>query len=217
MLLAAGRGERMGALTANVPKPLLEIAGETLLSRQIHRLVAAGVEEIIVNLAYRGDMIRDAVDRLSPAVPVRFSEEHPAALETAGGIVQALALLGADPFWLVSCDVVTDFCLRKLKLSPAKQGRLLMVPNPQHHPGGDFGVDEEGNLDRVSPKLTFGGIACLDPNLFADLEPGFRRIRPVFETAIAKGQLTAYCYEGTWLDVGTPQRLADAEQICSSK
>jgi len=217
MLLAAGRGERMGPLTADRPKPLLKIAGETLLSYQISRLVAAGVEEIVINVAYHGDMIRKAVERLNIDVPVHFSDEQPAALETAGGIVQALHLLGPRPFWLVSCDVVTDFRIRELRLPPDKQGCLLMVPNPPHHPSGDFGVDEWGNLDFNSQRRTFGGIACFDPGLFADLTPGFRRIRPVLAEAIAAGLLAAHCYDGTWLDVGTPERLAVAEQSCSSK
>jgi len=217
MLLAAGRGERMGQLTANRPKPLLKLADETLLSYQIGRLVAAGVEEIVINVAYHADMIRKAVDGLTVAVPIHFSHEQPVALETAGGIVQALHLLGPKPFWLVSCDVVTDFCIRELKLPVGKQGCLLMVPNPPHHPNGDFGVDESGNLDFNSHRRTFGGIACLDPGLFADLTPGFRRIRPILTEAIAAGLLAAHCYEGMWLDAGTPERLAVAEQSCSSK
>lgn len=217
MLLAAGRGERMGALTANRPKPLLKVAGETLLSYQVGRLVAAGVDEIVINVAYRADMIRAAVADLNSAVPIHFSDEQPAALETAGGIVQALELLGPQPFWLVSCDVVTDFSLGELELPPGQQGCLLMVPNPPHHPRGDFGVDAEGNLDFTSRRRTFGGIACLHPRLFEDLTPGFRRIRPVLTEAIARGQLTAHCYDGAWLDVGTPERLSRAEQSCSNK
>jgi MurNAc alpha-1-phosphate uridylyltransferase len=217
MLLAAGRGERMGELTAHRPKPLLEVAGQTLLSYQIERLIAAGVEEIIINVAYHADMIRAAVDELDSAVPIYFSDEQPAALETAGGIVQALELLGPQPFWLVSCDVITDFSLAELELPPGKQGCLLMVPNPTHHPHGDFGVDERGNLDFTSHAWTFGGMACLDPRLFAKLTPGFRRIRPVLTEAIAAGLLVARCYEGAWLDVGTPERLGLAAQSCSSR
>lgn len=217
MLLAAGRGERMGELTAHRPKPLLEVAGQTLLSYQIGRLVAAGVEEIVINMAYHADMIRAAVRELNPAVPIHFSDEQPAALETAGGIVQALALLGPQPFWLVSCDVLTDFSLQELRLPAGKQGCLLMVPNPTHHPQGDFGVDERGNLDFTSHHRTFGGIACLDPSLFSSLAPGFRRIRPVFTDAIAAGRLAAHCYEGAWLDVGTPERLSLAAQTCSNR
>ena len=217
MLLAAGRGERMGELTANRPKPLLRVGGETLLSYQIGRLVAAGADEIVINVAYHADLIRAAVADLNSTVPIRFSDEQPSALETAGGIVQALQLLGTEPFWLVSCDVVTNFSPAKLRLPPDKQGCLLMVPNPRHHPGGDFGVDEHGNLDFSSPRRTFGGIALLDPRLFAGLKPGFRRIRPVLTEAIGAGLLTAHAYDGAWLDVGTPDRLKLAEQICSKR
>ncbi len=208
MVLAAGRGERMGELTANCPKPLLEVGGQSLLARQIARLVTAGVDEIIVNLAYRGSMIRDAVAALDPPVTIRFSEEHPAALETAGGIVQALPWLGQDPFWLVSSDVITEFDVSQLLVPADKLGCLLMVPNPIHHPGGDFGVDPGGKIDMAMQPRTFGGMACLRPELFINLEAGFRPLRPVLETAIAAGQLVAQCYDGPWLDVGTPERLA---------
>jgi MurNAc alpha-1-phosphate uridylyltransferase len=211
MLLAAGRGERMGALTANCPKPLLEVGGGTLLARQIDRLVAAQVEEIVINIAYRGAMIRDAVTALDPPVPIRFSEECPAALETAGGIVQALPWLGRAPFWLVSSDVVTDFDITQLVVPADKLGCLLLVPNPAHHPAGDFGVDAQGNIDMAFNARTFGGMACLRPELFADLEVGFRPLRPVLEAAIAAGELVAEYYAGPWLDVGTPERLAQAQ------
>lgn len=213
MLLAAGRGERMGVLTDDCPKPLLKVGGETLLSRQIDRLIAAEAEEIVINVAYRGAMIRDAVTALAPAVPITFSEEHPGALETAGGIVQALPWLGSDPFWLVSSDVVTEFDITGLVVPPGKLGCLLLVPNPDHHPAGDFGVDDHGNLDMAFPTRTFGGMACLEPALFADLEAGFRPLRPVLDKAMAAGELVATCYDGPWLDVGTPERLARAQGL----
>lgn len=213
MLLAAGRGERMGALTADCPKPLLEVAGDTLLAQQIKRLVAAQVDEIIINVAYRGAMIRDAVAALAPPVPIRFSEEYPAALETAGGIIQALPWLGRDPFWLVSSDVVTDFDITRLVVPADKLGCLLLVPNPAHHPAGDFGVDDQGDINMAAKARTFGGMACLRPELFANLEVGFRPLRPVLEAAIAAGKLVAEYYAGPWLDVGTPERLAQARSL----
>ena len=210
MILAAGRGERMGALTATRPKPLLEIDGESLLARQLKRLATAGIREAVINLSYRGDQIRAAVgDGRRHGLHIAYSQEPDPPLGTAGGIVQALPRLGREPFVLVNADVVCDFDVAQL-VPGAGMGRLVLVPNPAHHPRGDFGLDREGRLIDAEPRLTYSGISLLDPALFDGLPPGRHALADVFGKAIGERTLTGVVHAGLWFDVGTPERLQAA-------
>ena len=212
MVLAAGRGERMGALTANRPKPLLEIGGVSLIERHVQTLARCGIDEIVVNLSYRGAQIRDrlgAGERFGLAI--RYSDEGEPPLETAGGIVHALPLLGASPFLLVNADVLTDFDFATL--ASGAHSALVLVPNPAHNARGDFGCDDRGLVSAAPPLFTYGGIALLDPRLFAGLAPGWRPLKPVLDAAIARGELRAVQHRGLWVDVGTPERLEEARRL----
>jgi MurNAc alpha-1-phosphate uridylyltransferase len=210
MILAAGRGERMGALTATRPKPLLELNGESLLDRLLGRLSAAGIRELVINLSYRGEQIRAAAgDGSRFGLRIAYSQEPEVPLETAGGIVQALPLLGSEAFLLVNADVVCDFDFARLQLGK-EQGRLVFVPNPAHHPAGDYGIDGDGRVTLDAPRRTYSGIALLSPALFAGLAPGRRPLSEVFEAAIARQELTGTLHRGLWFDVGTPERLSAA-------
>jgi N-acetyl-alpha-D-muramate 1-phosphate uridylyltransferase len=212
MILAAGRGTRMGSLTQTTPKPLLELGNESLIERLLRRVSAAGVDHVVINLSYRGDQIRAAVgDGNRFSMTVSYSEEPPEPLETAGGIVQALPLLGDEPFLVINADVVTDFDFASLD-GREGSGTLVLVPNPAHHPGGDYGIDREGFLTTDEPKFTFAGISVLAPALFAELRPGRRPLSQVFEAAIAAHELQGLMYTGKWIDVGTPERLDAARQ-----
>lgn len=212
MILAAGRGERMGALTDTRPKPLIEIGSESLLSRQLRRLAAAGIREAVINLSYRGDQIRAAVgDGSRYGLRIAYSQEPESPLGTAGGIIQALPQLGREPFLLVNGDVVCDFDVAQLAPGPGPgRGRLVLVPNPSHHPRGDYGMDREGRLVDTDPRLTYSGISLLDPALFDGLAPGRRPLSEVFLKAIGERALTGVVHDGLWFDVGTPERLAAA-------
>lgn len=215
MILAAGRGERMGALTAAQPKPLLVIGDRPLIEHHVVRLAASGIDEIVVNLSYRGAQIRALLgDGSRYGVPISYSEEGEPPLETAGGIVRALPLLGEKPFVLVNSDVFTDFDFRVLVEQPDVP-TLLLVPNPPHHPHGDFGLDAAGFVRAVPPLFTYAGMAVLDPRLFADLEPGRRPLKPVLDAAIARRELRGLKFSGLWLDVGTPERLAEARALAA--
>jgi len=210
MILAAGRGERMGALTATRPKPLIEIDGESLLARQLRRLAAAGIREAVINLSYRGDQIRSAVgDGSRHGLHVAYSQEPDPPLGTAGGIIQALPQLGREPFLLVNADVVCDFDFAKLAFGGG-MGHLVLVPNPSHHPRGDFGLDRDGRLIDAEPRLTYSGVSLLDPALFDGLPPGRHQLASVFLRAIAERTLTGVMHAGLWFDVGTPERLEAA-------
>jgi N-acetyl-alpha-D-muramate 1-phosphate uridylyltransferase len=216
MVLAAGRGERMGALTANRPKPLLEIDGVSLIERHVQKLAACGVEEIVINLSYLGAQIRDRLaDGKRFGLAIRYSDEGEPPLETAGGIVRALPLLGATPFLLVNADVFTDFDFATLLADP--RSALVLVPNPAHNARGDFGSDESGLVRAAPPLSTYGGIAVLDPKLFAGLAQGRRPLKPVLDLGVARRELRAVHYQGVWIDVGTPERLDEARRLAVAR
>lgn len=216
MILAAGRGERMGVLTAAAPKPLLEIAGVSLIERHLERVAASGIEDVVINLSYRGTQIRDRLeDGRRFGLSIRYSDEGEPPLETAGGIIEALPLLGDEPFLLVNADAYTDFDFAQL-LVEAERSTLVLVPNPPHNPNGDFGLDEGGLVRSAPPLLTYAGIAVLEPALFAGLARGRRPLKPVLDAAVARRALRGFFYDGLWLDVGTPERLEDARRRASS-
>jgi MurNAc alpha-1-phosphate uridylyltransferase len=213
MILAAGRGERMGPLTALRPKPLLEIGGVSLIERHVARLAECDVDEIVINLSYRGTQIRERLgDGSRWGVAIAYSEEGEPPLETAGGIVHALPLLGTEPFLLVNSDVFTDFDCRLLMRTPRRQS-IVLVPNPAHHTRGDFGLDDSGRVRAEPPLLTYAGIGMLDPLPFADLLPGRRPLKPLLDAALARRELHGFRFEGLWIDVGTPERLEEARAI----
>ena len=212
MILAAGRGERMRALTADEPKPLLAIGATSLIERHLARLARGGIGEVVINLSYRGAQIRARLgegERFGLAIA--YSEEGEPPLETAGGIVHALPLLGDAPFLLVNSDVFTDLDLASFAASSIAS-TLLLVPNPVHNAGGDFGLDERGLVTAEEPKLTYGGIAVLSPEMFRGLEPKRRPLKPVLDGAIARGELRGHFHDGVWIDVGTPERLEEARR-----
>jgi N-acetyl-alpha-D-muramate 1-phosphate uridylyltransferase len=213
MILAAGRGERMGALTALQPKPLLTIGARSLIEHHVARLAASGIDEIVINLSYRGTQIREQLgDGARFGVTIAYSEEGEPPLETAGGILQALPLLGLEPFVLVNSDVFTDFDFRALVAGPRVQ-TLVLVPNPPHNPKGDFGLDSDGFVSAAPPLRTYAGIAVFDPRAFAGLAPGRRPLKPWLDAAIARRELRGVEFLGSWLDVGTPERLEQARTM----
>jgi MurNAc alpha-1-phosphate uridylyltransferase len=210
MLLAAGRGERMRPLSDARPKCLLEVHGKPLISWLIEALARAGVREIVINHAHLGYMIEAALgDGRRFGVAIRYSAERE-ALETAGGIAKALPLLGDAPFLAVSSDIFCDFDFSRLvTLAPGEAlAHLVLVPNPSHHPGGDFSLHGSRVAD-TEPKWTFSGIGLYRPDLFASVKPGSKgQLAPLLRAAMARGLVTGELHRGAWHDVGTPQRLA---------
>lgn len=211
MILAAGRGERLRPLTDRTPKPLIEVGDQPLIAHHLNKLARAGVGEVVINLAWLGQQIRDAVgDGRRFGLQVRYSAEPEGALETAGGMIQALPLLGDQPFIMISADVFCDFPLEQLSTIDLNHlGHLVMVSNPSHHPDGDFALDGSGKLVRDHPALTFSGIALLHPRIFSGWPPGRLPLRPVLEKALEAGLITGQHHAGLWSDVGTLDRLAD--------
>ncbi|RZU97836.1 N-acetylmuramate alpha-1-phosphate uridylyltransferase MurU [Spiribacter vilamensis] len=220
MILAAGRGERMRPLSDHCPKPLLSVGGRTLLDWHLARLAASGFERVVINTAWLGDAIRDHVARHAPeGLEVRLSDEGDRALETAGGIVRALPLLGSDPFVVINGDVWSDFDPAMLPTRPEGLGHLVLVDNPEHHPDGDFRFDGYAVVSEGgdAPRYTFAGIACYRPELFAGVLPGVAPLAPILHRACERRQLTGHHHAGQWCDVGTPARLATLDARLSRR
>lgn len=213
MILAAGRGERMRPLTDHCPKPLLTVGGQTLLDWHLDKLAAAGCRRVVINVAWLGGQIRDYVGNGSArGMEILISDEGNQALETAGGIVQALPLLGTRPFWVINGDVWSDFDYRSLPSRPEGLGHLVLVDNPAHHGGGDFRLEGDTvRVDGEGPRLTFAGIACYHPALFVGQPAEVAPLAPILRRVAERRQLTGVHHDGQWKDVGTPARLAELD------
>jgi len=209
MILAAGRGERMRPLTDDTPKPLLRIGGQTLIEHHIHALAQAGITELVINHAHLGEQIVRALgDGDIYGVSIEYSAETGKALDTGGGIHNALPLLGDAPFLVVNADIWTDFPFDELPEAPGGLAHLVMVDNPEHHADGDFSLSN-GQLSQQGPNmLTYSGIGVYRPGLFADRTGGAFPLAPLLRGAMDREEVTGEHYTGAWSDIGTPERLA---------
>jgi len=215
MILAAGRGERMRPLTDHLPKPLLRVGDKSLIEHHIIQLVRQGITDIVINHAWLGSLIEEALgDGARYGCHLSYSAEGAAGLETAGGIVQALSLLGDEPNWVVNGEVWTDFQPKvPLTLAPNQLAHLILVPNPEQHPLGDFGLEQGKVLPQAPVQWTFSGIGCYSPELFRGLAPGVRKLAPILRQAMEHQQVTGELYQGRWFDIGTPARLELANTL----
>ncbi|MTI52374.1 MAG: nucleotidyltransferase family protein [Alcanivorax sp.] len=219
MILAAGYGKRMRPLTDHTPKPLLQAGGKPLIEHHIEALRGAGVEQLVINTGWLGERLEAHLgDGGRLGVSIRWSREG-TPLETAGGIRRALPLLGPDPFLLVNGDIWTDYGFSALIDAPVGDdlARLVLVDNPAHHDAGDFHLTAGGRVsDNAEPRLTYAGIARLDPALFAALDDGERRLAPVLRAAMAQGRVSGEHHRGHWWDIGTPERLAALDRFLAA-
>ena len=211
MILAAGRGQRMLPLTANCPKPLLQVGGRPLLEHHLLNLKAAGFTELVVNAAYLAEQIEAFCGNGSRwGLSIAVSRE-PEPLETAGGIIQALPLLGDAPFLVVNADIWCPFPFEMLRTSliPADGAHLVLTDNPGHHPQGDFSLSSTAKLESWKREcaLTYTGIGLFSPALFTGLPAGSRPLKPLLDRAIEAGLVTGRHWTGEWEDVGPPERL----------
>ncbi len=208
MILAAGRGERLQPLTDEIPKPLIEVGGRTLLERHLDNVRSAGIKTVVINLGWLGDMIVERVGSGTQyGLEVVYSQEGDDILETGGGIHKALPMLGSQPFLVVNADIYTDMPVPEISLEDSCLGHLVMVPTPDYRECGDFNID--GGLIRndANATYTFSGVAIYRPEFFAGCEAGRFSIAPMLREAADRGQLSASLYEGLWADAGTPDRL----------
>jgi MurNAc alpha-1-phosphate uridylyltransferase len=208
MILAAGRGERMRPLTDDTPKPLLEVEGKPLIVHRIEALRAAGLRQLVINLGHLGERIhRTLGDGERFGVTISYSREPPGALDTGGGILAALPLLGTAPFAVVNSDIWTDYPFARLPSAPAGLAHLVLVDNPPQHPTGDFALRSDRVVSTGSPRLTFSGISVLRPELFAGRSSGRFPLAPLLHGAMETEQVGGEHYRGRWQDIGTPERL----------
>ncbi len=222
MILAAGLGTRMRPLTDHLPKPLLEVGGKPLIVWHVENLVHAGFTDIVINTAWLGDKLEQALGNgAALGASIHWSHEHE-PLETAGGIIKALPLLGENPFLLLNGDIWLRYDFTHLRTAFAhmrKLAHLVLVANPAHNPRGDFalqgrvfaGVECTVRNDGDS-LFTYAGLAVLSPRLFAGLENGKRPLAPLLRAAITDEQVTGEYFAGPWVDVGTPERLRELDQ-----
>jgi MurNAc alpha-1-phosphate uridylyltransferase len=216
MILAAGRGERMRSLTDVTPKPLLKVAGKALIEYSIENLVKAGFSQIVINVAYLGQQIKQYCGNGSRwNASIQYSDEGETALETAGGIAKALPLLGDRPFLVVNADIIFDYPLAGLRDKAIDLAHLVLIDNPSHHPQGDFGLDQAGLLsEQGESKFTFSGIGVYRPALFKAVSADHvLKLRPVLALAMQQGRVSGEIFSGLWLDIGTPERLLQVQAL----
>ena len=217
MLLAAGLGKRLLPLTDRLPKPLLQAGTATLIEHQLYRLKAAGFREVVINLHYLGHLIEEQIgDGLEWGLRIHYSHETE-LLETGGGIKAALEFLGEEPFAAISADVYLNMDYTTLlgDLPDGSLGCLVMVPNPKHHPDGDFSL-QDGRLCRDGVKMTYSGVSVLSPEILRDVELNVFKLRQVFEAAIVARRLHGVAFHGYWCDVGTTERYESLKKHLSS-
>lgn len=211
MILAAGRGKRMRPLTDHTPKPLLPYRGKMLIEHLLIALQRAGFKEVIINTAHLPEQFGEKLgDGRRYELNITYSPEAPGGLETGGGIFNALPLLGSDPFLVISGDIWTDFPfeqLRDFKLGENILAHLILTDNPDHHPEGDFAINNGYANPDAPNKLNFGNIGIYHPDLFAHCQPGFFPLGPLLKTTARNQQVTAEHYLGNWLNLGTPSQL----------
>jgi MurNAc alpha-1-phosphate uridylyltransferase len=214
LILAAGRGERMRPLTDHTPKPLLMAGGKPLIVWHLEKLAAAGIRYVVINTSHLADHFEPLLgsgDRWG--VRIRYSYEGPEPLETGGGMLRALPLLGPEPFVALSADIHTDYDYARLPAEPKGLVHLVMVPNPDWHPGGDFFLDGD-HLHDSGPgeRLTFGNIGIYRRALVEGQPPGCFKLGPLYRQAMAAGQASGERFDGRWTNIGTPVQLAALDE-----
>jgi MurNAc alpha-1-phosphate uridylyltransferase len=234
LILAAGKGERMRPLTLSRPKPLLQVGGIALIEHHLYALAGAGFSEVVINLSWLGEQIPAALgDGSRYGLRLDYSDEGPEPLETGGGIFRALPRLcpkGVESFLVLNGDVWMDYPYARLReryaggLPGRDQAHLVLVPNPAHNPRGDFACDGGRMVEPVPgmasdtavasrlaalPRHTFSGLGVYHPSLFNGCSDGIFKLAPLLRTAAVAGRVSVELFDGDWLDIGTPERLAE--------
>jgi MurNAc alpha-1-phosphate uridylyltransferase len=219
IVLAAGRGERLRPITDTIPKPLVTVAGKPLIVYHLEALARAGVRDVVVNLSWLGDKLRAVLaDGSRYGVRITYTDEGPVALETGGGIFNAIQHLGPGPFLVVNGDAFTDIDFSALSakaLADTEAGalaRIVLVPNPTQHPRGDFGLEGDHVVERDSERFTYSGVGVYRPELFDGCAPGRFPLAPLLKRAVAARRLLGELHTGEWHDVGTPERLSELDK-----
>jgi MurNAc alpha-1-phosphate uridylyltransferase len=219
LILAAGRGERMRPLTDHTPKPLLDVHGKPLIVHHLEKMAAADVRYVVINTSHLADRFPETLgDGSRWGIRIRYSYEGPKPLETGGGMLNALPLLGPEPFIVVSADIWSDIDYAALPREPQGLAHLVMVPNPDFHPAGDFALadgtlHDDGDAPAVAERLTFGNVGVYRRELVADEAPGAFKLLPMYRRAMTQGRLHGEKFEGFWRNVGTPAQLDELRAV----
>ena len=209
MILAAGRGERLRPLTDSTPKPLLKVGEKSLIEYHLYKLADAGVKEVIINTAWLGEKIQQALgEGKKYGLNIFYSDEGEQALETAGGIIKALTLLGDEPFLIINGDIFTDYDFKKLaSFELNAEAHLVMVDNPEHNTKGDFALTDGWLENSGDRQYTYSGIGIYTKNFFAGCTEGIRALAPILKEKIAQQKVSGELFKNSWTDVGTVERL----------
>lgn len=212
MILAAGRGERLKPLTNTIPKALCPLNNVPLIEYHLNHLAKAGFQRVVINHAYLGGKIRQYIaSRPSHDLDIHFSPEPPGGLETGGGIVNALNLLGDEPFITINADIYTDFDYSRLNLSETHLAHVVLIPKPDLHHTGDFGLSPTQHVQNDGRTHTFSGIACYHPKLFQSYSLGRYSMTPILRSLAENQHMTGEIHSGIWFDIGSVERLKWAE------
>ncbi|NOZ53513.1 MAG: nucleotidyltransferase family protein [Gammaproteobacteria bacterium] len=208
MILAAGRGERLRPITDSLPKPLVQVRGKPLIQHHIEALVAAGITDLVINHAWLGEQIEQALGTGQQwGAQIQYSPEGSRALDTGGGIYNALPLLGSAPFLVINGDIFTDYSYASLLRQPQKLAHLVLVSNPQQHPQGDFALQNGEVRQNAAQKLTYSGMGVYRPAFFQHCQQGAFPLAPLLVEAMERRQVTGEYFGGHWDDIGTVARL----------
>lgn len=214
MILAAGRGERLRPLTDLTPKALCKVHNIPLIEYHVSKLAMAGFERVVINHAWLGGQIQHHLGNGTRwGIEICYAPEPPGGLETGGGIVNALPLLGDTPFITVNADIFTDYDFTTLTLRAESLAHLIVVNKPAYIPQGDFGLSAAGLITNHDRQYTFAGIACYQPNIFFNLKPGRYSVTPLLRQLAEEQRLTGSMHTGKWIDIGSPDRLTLAESV----
>ena len=218
MILAAGRGERLRPLTDSTPKPLLKVGRQSLIEYHLHKLAQAGIKEVVINVAWLGGQIQQALGSGEKyGLNIHYSDEGTQALETAGGIIKALPLLGNEPFLIINGDIFTDYDFNRLPQTDIMgDAHLVMVDNPDHNHKGDFALESGWLKNSGEPLYTYSGIGIYSPEFFAGIAAGVVALAPILKEKIAQQKVSGELFTGSWTDVGTAERLQQLNDQLSS-
>lgn len=220
MILAAGRGERMGSLTDNMPKPLVKVNGLRLIEYNLNMISRAGISDVVINICWHGDQIIDQIGNGKEyGLNIIYIDEKDKMLGTGGGILNALPILGESPFWLINSDIFTDYEININKtLDANKLGHLILVPNPKHNSDGDFFLEDNSikYKDKNRP-YTYSGMSILSSKLFKECHQEIFPLEPLLESAASLDLLSGEFFDGFWLDIGTVERKKELEAILKIK
>ena len=217
MILAAGRGERLRPHTDITPKPLIQVGKHRLIEYHLINLAKAGLKDVVINISWLADQIREALrDGSNYSLNITYSDEGAEALETAGGIINALPYLGDEPFIVINGDIWCDYDLTKLMNRNLEyEAHLVLVNNPEHNTEGDFALEDDMIKNTGDEKLTYSGIGLYTQDFFAETKPGKKALAPILRKKSELNKVSGEIYNGQWVDIGTIERLAQLRSYLS--